>query len=204
MKRTVALGTLWTASAAAAVGLGFLAVSFVDADAAPGTQPVAATATALPASADDGPVTAPEPPVPAPASGEHVTVGGTVFASCGNGVLEVAAAPATGWWLDDQDQSGEVEFESSTQKVEVHVACVDGAPVFRDEGVRADRNQPEDSSSSSTPPAGVTSSTDDSAGRVGGGHGSDDPPGDDSAGRVGGGHGSDDPPGDDSAGRDDD
>jgi hypothetical protein len=213
MKRTVAFGALWTASAAAAVGLGFLAVSFVDADRTPLTQPVAATGSAAttpsapstPGDTSTVPVPAPEPPVTAPASGEYVTVGGTIYASCEGGVLQSAAAPAAGWWLDDQDHGGEVEFESPTQKVEVHVACADGTPSFFDEGVRADENKPEDSSSAApasvTPgvPAPVTpgAGVDDSAGRVGGGHGSDDPPGDDSAGRVGGGHGSDDGPGDD-------
>ncbi|MGR6965588.1 hypothetical protein ACU610_14090 [Geodermatophilus sp. URMC 61] len=187
MKRTVAFGALWTASAASAVGLGFLAVSLVDAGASTVADPVSATraSSAAPSASEDVPLpaSAPEPPVAAPASGEHATVGGTVFASCDGGVLQVAAAPAVGWWLDDQDQHGEVEFESATQKVELHVVCVDGAPVFRDEGVRADDNRPEDSSGAGTAPAGGTPSTDDSAGRVGGGHGSDDPPGDDSAGR---------------------
>ncbi len=202
MKRTVALGALWTASAAAAVGLGFLAVSFVDAGASPGARPAAATETAPatppatpPSTVDDGsptsPAPSPEAPVPAPASGEYVTAGGTIYASCDAGFLAVAAAPAAGWWLDDQDDHGEVEFESSTQKVEVHVVCTDGSPVFRDEGVRADENTPEDSSRSSGP-ASSSPSSDDSDGRRSGGHGSDDPPGDDSDGRRGGGHGSDD------------
>lgn len=200
MKRTVAFSTLWTASAAAAVGLGFLAVSFVDADASPVTRPIAATesvtAAPSPSPSDSGsdsggaatPTPTSPPPVAAPASGEYATVGGTVFASCDGGVLQVAAAPAAGWWVDDQAQHGEVEFESSARKVEVHVACADGAPAFRDEGVRADRDQPEDSGSSSSAspspsPASPSTGADDSAGPAGGGHGSDDPPGDDSAGR---------------------
>jgi hypothetical protein len=188
MKRTVAFGALWTASAAAAVGLGFLAVSFVDADRAPLAQPAAATGPAastpsVPSAADPTTtVPQPEPPVAAPASGEYATVGGTIYASCDGGVLQLAAAPAVGWWLDDQDAGGEVEFESPTQKVEVHVACTDGTPSFFDEGVRGDRNSPEDSSSpsSSAPgPASAGAGVDDSTGRVGGGHGSDDGPGDD-------------------------
>jgi hypothetical protein len=220
MKRTAAFAALWTASAASAVGLGFLAVSLVDADASPGTQPIAATESltaAPPASGDPtapAPEPQPQPPAAAPASGEHATAGGTVFASCDGGILQVAAAPAAGWWLDDQDQPGEVEFESGTQQAEVHVACADGVPVFRDEGVRADRNRPEDPGSSSPSPVSVHPGVDDSDGRVGGGQGSDDPPGDDRGGdrsddRVGGGQGSDDPPGDDRGGdrsddRDDD
>jgi hypothetical protein len=172
MKRTVALGALWTVSAAAAVGLGFLAVSFVDADAAPGTGP--ATATAVPSSesapsepapSDQGGPAAPTAEPPAAPSGEYATVGGTVYASCDGGVLEVAAAPAAGWWLDDQDATGEVEFESPTQKVEVHVSCAGGGPAFSDEGVRADDDEREDSSRSVSPTASSPSAgepTDDS------------------------------------------
>ena len=156
MRRAAALAVLGTASA---VALGSLAFSL--AGPAPGTRPAAT------ASADDGPATVPAPS----ATGEHVTVGGTVFATCGSDVLQVGTAPASGWQLDDQDQHGEVEFESTTQRVEVHVACVDGVPVFRDEGVRVD--EPED---------GSAGNADDSTGRVGGGSGSDDPPGDDHGG----------------------
>src|SRR4051812_919206 len=182
MKRTAAYAALWTASAASAVGLGFLAVSLVDADASPGTQPIAATESltaAPPASGDPtapAPEPQPQPPAAAPASGEHATAGGTVFASCDGGILQVAAAPAAGWWLDDQDQPGEVEFGSGTQQAEVHVTCADGVPVFRDEGVRADRNRPEDSSAPSPRPASPGPGVDDSAGRVSGGGGPAGPP----------------------------
>jgi hypothetical protein len=158
MRWAVALAALGTA---AAVALGSVAVSL--ADAAPRTRP-AVPATA---SASDGPATVPAPS----ATEEHATAGGTVFATCSSGVLEIGTAPASGWQLDDQDQHGEVEFESTTQRVEVHVACVGSVPVFRDEGVRAD--EPED---------GSAGSVDDSTDRVGGGHGSDDPPGDDNGG----------------------
>ena len=181
MTRTAALAALWTASAASAVGLGFLAVSLVDAEASPVTRPIAATesVSASPAGSHDAglPAAASQPPAAAPPSGEYATVGGTVFASCDGGILQVGAAPATGWWVDDQDQHGEVEFESATREIEVHVACADGVPSFRDEGVRADEDRPEDSSSPSPSPG-----ADDSTGRVGGGHGSDDPPGDDDGG----------------------
>ena len=172
MKRTLAFGALWTASAAAAVGLGFLAVSFVDAGASPATRPVAAATTAASPSAENR--SAPEPPAPAAASAEHVTVGGTVYVTCDGGMLQVAAAPATGWWLDDQDQHGEVEFESPTQTVEIHVVCSDGSPWFFVEGPRSDDSSREDSSSSSPASPSTGSSFDDSDGRSGGGHGSDD------------------------------
>ena len=169
MKRTIALGAAWTASAAAAVGLGFLAVSLVDASAAPATQTVAAS-----------PAT----------SGEHTTVGGTVFASCAGNTPSLAGAPATGWWVDDSAGPGEVEFENGSQKVEVRTACVGDVPQFWVEGPRAD----DASTSPAAPSTGFpspSSGQDDSSGRGDGGHGSDDPPGDDSSGRGGGGHGSD-------------
>jgi len=208
MKRTIALGAAWTASAAAAVGLGFLAVSLVDASAAPGTQPVAATTSAPTASTASS---SPEVPAPGATSGEHVTVGGTVFASCVGGVPSLAGAPAPGWWVDDSNKPGEVEFKNGTQKVEVHTVCVGDVPQFSDEGLRADESgrgngSSAPASSSSGSPSSTSgrddsghgsddsghSGSDDSSGRDGGGHGSDDSGGDDSSGRGGGGHGSDD------------
>ena len=156
MRRAVASGALWTASAAAAVGLGFLAVSLVGADASPVAQPAAtepvtaAPSASSPSGSGSDDVAAPTPTSPpsvtvsASASGEYATVGGTVSASCDGGLLQVGTAPAAGWWLDDQDQHGEVEFESPTHEVEVHVACDDGVPAFRDEGVRAGGDEPED------------------------------------------------------------
>ncbi|TFV55526.1 hypothetical protein E4P41_16995 [Geodermatophilus sp. DF01-2] len=189
MKRTVAFAALWTASAASAVGLGFLAVSLVDAEVSPGTQPIAATesVTAPPPAPDDVTPPAPSPqlPVAGPASGEYATVGGTIHASCDGGRLQVASAPAVGWWLDDQDQHGEVEFESATQEVEVHVVCVGGTPSFFDERVRTDENEPEDSSWSSSP-ASSSSGSDDSDDRV------DDSGGDDDGQGRGRGRGGDD------------
>jgi len=191
MKRSIALGAAWTASAAAAVGLGFLAVSLVDASASPGTTPVAATT-----SASTGSATPTASPAPGATSGEYVTVGGTVFASCVAGVPSLAGAPAPGWWVDDSNDPGEVEFKNGTQKVEVHTVCVGDVPQFSDEGLRTDSSGRSGSSSSpassSSGSPSSTSGRDDSSGRDGGGHGSDDSGGDDSSGRSGGGHGSDD------------
>jgi hypothetical protein len=171
MKRALVLGAAWTASAAAAVGLGFLAVSLVGASASPGPQPVASTATsaAAPTSGAVSPL------------GEMATVGGTVYASCASGVPGVAFAPSSGWWVDDSSQPGEVEFRNGAQKVEIRMVCVDGGPQFSVEGPRDDAGSPVPTS-----PAAPSSAEDSS-----GGHGSDDPPGDDSTGRGGGGHGSD-------------
>jgi hypothetical protein len=207
MQRTLALGALWTASAGAAVGLGFLAVSLVDASAAPGTTPAAASTTASGTSAVPT-------PTPTSATGEFATVAGTVYANCTSGTPVLAGVPAAGWWVDDSNEPGEIEFENGTQKLEVYVLCVGGGPQFSVEGPRAeDRSggddSPSPSSSSSSPATSSTAESthgggDDSSGRDGGGHGSDDSGGDDSgSGNSGSGHsGGDDSGGDDSSGRD--
>jgi hypothetical protein len=178
MNRSVALGAAWSASAIAAVGLGFLAVSLVDASASPGTSRASSTNT----------------PVPL-ATGDYITAAGTVFADCSSGSPALAGAPAAGWWADDSNDPGEFEFKSASQKLEVHVSCLNGSPQFSDEGLRADDNggrggddgTHSSSSSSSSASASHSSGRDDSSG-----HGSDDSGGDDSSGRGGGGHGSDD------------
>ena len=108
-----------------------------------------------------------------------------MFADCSNGSPVLAGVPAAGWFVDDSNDVGELEFKNGGQEVEVHVVCVDGAPVFS-------LDDSSSRSSSSSSPASPTSGRDDSSGRSGGGHGSDDGPGDDSSGRDGGGHGSDD------------
>jgi hypothetical protein len=169
MKRTVALAAGWTASAAAAVGLGFLAVSFVDASASPGAPPVAASTTG-----SAGPTATPSgtaaPTTPARlTTGEYVTAGGTVYANCTAGRPVVAAVPAAGWRVDDSNEPGKVEFDRGDQEVEVRVSCVDGSPVF----------VLDDASSSSSSRASETSGRDD-----------DDSDRDDSSGH---GRGGDDP-----------
>ena len=132
MKRTLLLGSAWTASAAAAVGLGFLAISLVDASASDSGQVLPAAATT--SAADDSSA----PAAPAPAAGQQVTDGGTVYGSCDGGLPVVASAPAAGWWLDDSSDAGQVEFQNGTPKVEVRVTCVDGVAQFSVEGPRAD------------------------------------------------------------------
>jgi len=174
MKRGLVLGAAWTVSTAAAVGLGFLAVSLVGASASPGPVASTSTPTATPTSGGVA------------ASGETATVGGTVFASCDAGVATLASAPAPGWWVDDSSDPGEVEFRDGAQKVEVRAVCVDGGPQFTVEGPRADDRSGR--GPGTTPaPSPASPSADDHGGR-----GSDDGPGDDSSGRGGGGHGSDD------------
>ena len=209
MNRSVALGAAWSASAIAAVGLGFLAVSLLDASASPGASPVAATSTA---STTPG---APSTPLVPLVTGEYATVAGTVYADCSSGYPVLAGAPTAGWWVDDSNDLGEFEFKSAAQKLEVHVSCVHGSPLFSDEGLRADdsggrgdddgthSSSSSASSSASSSSAGHTSGhddsddnsghgSDDSGGDDNSGHGSGDSGGDDSSGRGGGGHGSDD------------
>ena len=177
MKRTVALGAAWTASAAAAVGLGFLAVSLVDASADPGTRPVAATTTSAEASTSATPTAVPSA---TSAADQYVSAGGTVYADCTSGAPVLAGVPAAGWSVDDSPKPGRVEFGNGGRKVEVSVVCVDGHPSF----------MPDDSSSPAVTPS--PSSASSTSGRAGtGGHGADDPAGSDSSGRSGGGHGAD-------------
>lgn len=175
MQRTLALGALWLASAAAAVGLGLLAVSLLDASASPGTIDAAATVTQ----------TAPEvtPTAAGSATAEYATEAGTVFADCTAGQPVLAGAPAAGWWIDGSDDPAQVQFENGSQKLEVHVVCGSRGPQFSVEGPRSDEGGGDDGvavTSGSTTPAGPTGddhrgdSGDDSSGRDGGGHGSDD------------------------------
>jgi hypothetical protein len=204
MTRTLLLGSAWTASAAAAVGLGFLAVSLVDASASSGGQPAAAALTTSPgASPVVSEVSAPATPAPA---GQQTTAGGTVYGSCDGDVPVVASAPAAGWWLDDSSDPATIEFKNATQHIDVRVTCVGGVAQFSVEGPRSEDSGHGADDATTAPAATTYSSGDDSDGRVGGGHGSDDAttapaatsaasgaePGDDSSGRHGGGHGSDD------------
>jgi hypothetical protein len=205
MNRTLLLGTAWTASAGAAVGLGFLAVSLVDASASPAVQPISSTAPEI----GDGSSLPSTSTFPALA-GEKSTPGGTVYANCADDssrpTAVLAGAPAAGWWVDDSSTPGEVEFKSATQSIEVTVTCVGGVPQFAVEGPRADdNNRGGDDGGAGTPAAPSTEVADDH-----GGGGADDGPthdvGDDHGGGSGsggsgsggsgsgdsGGHGSDD------------
>jgi hypothetical protein len=179
MKKTLVLGGAWLAASVAAVGIGFGAVSLVDASASPATAPPPSSAAATAPADAGGAATTPLPPA---SSGEQATAGGTVLADCVDGVARLAAAPAPGWAVEQY--ADHVEFRSGNAKVEVHVGCVAGAPVFTVEGPGGD----DDATPSVTPAPAVTpapSATPSSGG-------SDDPPGDDH-----GSGGSDDPPGDD-------
>ena len=170
MKRSLLLAAVWVVASAAAVGVGFLAVSLVDASASPATQPAANTTAAT----ATGTATS-TPPPPVVPTGEQATAGGTVFASCVDGGVQLAAAPAAGWQVETYVDH--VEFESATQKVEVYADCATGSPRFLVEGPRSDDNGRSDdsvsssSSASSAPPAAP--SVDDNGGDRGG-HGSDD------------------------------
>src|SRR3954470_5890694 len=212
MRRALLLGTVWTASAATSIGLGFLAVSLVGASASSGTLPVAATGSTSggpsAGSAPAGPPSAASSAGPAPgaaaspaAAAQQATAGGTVFADCGGGRPVLAGVPVEGWSADDSNDPSKVEFRNGTQSVEVRAVCADGSPQFTVEGPRADDRLGGDGSARPATSSPAAPSADDSSGRAGGGHGADDPAGDDSSGRVSGGQGADDPAGDDSSGR---
>ena len=191
LRRPLVLGVAWAASAAAAVGLGFLAVSLLDASASSGA-PQAAAATSSAPEVQAGPTATRFVPKSFSATGEFATAGGRVYATCGTGLPVLAGVPVAGWWIDDSGEQGKVEFQNGTQRIEVRVACVDGSPRFATEGLET-----EDAATSTSahmppaqqpdPTAGPTTSDD----HGGGGHGADDRPGDDSGGHGGGGHGSD-------------
>jgi hypothetical protein len=193
LRRPLLLGVAWAASAAAAVGLGFLAVSLVGAAASPGAPQVAAATSSDPAGGGANRTATRFVPSPAWATGEFATAAGTVYATCGSGQPVLAGVPVAGWWVDDSGKAGKVEFQNGTRQVEVRVSCVDGGPRFASEGAQAEDGAT--SISAHMPPARapeptIAPTTSDDHG--GGGHGSDDGPGDDSSGRGGGGHGSDD------------
>src|SRR3954464_1332814 len=118
MKRILLLGIAGTPSAAAAVGPGFLAISFIDAGPFPGTLPAAATSSS--SGTDDTTSASPTPP-PGGVSGGAAALGGTAYASCDGGAPVVASAPSPGWWVDDSSEPGQVEFKNGTQTVEVRV-----------------------------------------------------------------------------------
>ena len=176
LRRPLLLGVAWAGSAAAAVGLGFLAVSLLDASASPGTPQVAAATSSDPGGA--GPTATRFVPKSISATGEFATAAGTVYATCGTGLPVLAGVPVAGWWIDDSGEQGKVEFQNGTQRIEVRVACVDGSPRFASEGARAEDN--ETTTSAHMPPAvapeptAAASTSDDSGGHGGGGgHGSD-------------------------------
>jgi hypothetical protein len=166
MKRPVALVAAWVLAAAAAIGVGFLAVSLIDASAATPEQPgLAATTSATEAAG---------PTASAAASGEQSTAGGTVYASCVDGTAQLAGAPAAGWTVESAP--GQVEFRDGASKIEVRADCSTGSPQFTVEGPTADAGGGDDAPPATTPGTTSPSATVDDHGgnRSGGGHGSDD------------------------------
>jgi hypothetical protein len=161
MKRPLALVAAWVVAAAAAVGVGFLAVSLIDASASAPAQPSLASAPGTTEAADPT----------AAAAGEKSTAGGTVFASCVDGTAQLAGAPVAGWSVESAP--GQVEFRNGTQKIEVRADCSTGSPQFVVEGPSA---EPASTSGSTTSGTTAPSATPDDHGgnRGGGGHGSDD------------------------------
>jgi hypothetical protein len=186
VNRTLLLGAAWIASAAGAVGLGFLAVSLVDASASPSFQGASSSAAETGSGSSASSTTAAAVP-----SGEQSTVGGTVFASCagGSAVPVLSGAPAPGWWADDSQQPGQFEFKSSTQSIEVRATCVGGAPQFSVEGPRTESGGGD--RTPSTPAAPSTASSDDPPGDDHGGGSNSGSGSSGGGGGGGGGHGSD-------------
>jgi hypothetical protein len=163
MKRPFVLVAVWIVAAAAAVGVGFLAVSLIDASAATPAQPGIPAASTGTEAATTSPA--------ASTSGEQGTPGGTVYATCSGGTAQLAGAPAAGWTVESSP--GQVEFRSGRAKIEVRADCSTGSPQFTVES----------GDDGTTSPAPATSSTVDSTpsspavddhGRRRGGHGSDD------------------------------
>jgi hypothetical protein len=157
MKRPFVLVAAWVVAAAAAVGVGFLAVSLIDASASPPAQPELPAASTGTQSADPS----------ATSAGEQGTPGGTVYASCVDGTAQLAGAPAAGWTVESAP--GQVEFRSGSAKIEVRADCTSGSPQFTVDDGGAAATTPAPTSGSTEP-----SPTVDDHGGNRGGHGSDD------------------------------
>jgi hypothetical protein len=174
MKRPLVLLATWLVAAGLAAGLGFLAVSLVNAS--PSSPTLRAAATSGDGSGGAATSSPAQPTAPGGVSARQVTAGGTVLATCAGGVPRLAGAPATGWRIDDSAPVDRVEFRNGAQRVEVRADCTSGNPVFAVEGGTA-------STTTSATTVSAAPSTDNHGG---GGHGADDP-----AGHVSGGHGAD-------------
>jgi hypothetical protein len=161
MKRPFALVAVWVVAAAAAVGVGFLAVSLIDASAGTPSQPGLPAVSSTTEAAD--------PSVPA-AAGEQSTPGGTVYATCVDGAAQLAGAPAAGWTVEKS--ADQVEFRNGSAKIEVRADCSTGSPPYVVAAAGSAATTPP-----STPGGTPSSPTaDDHGGNRGGhgGHGSDD------------------------------
>ena len=159
MKRPFVLVAAWVVAAAAAVGVGFLAVSLIDASASPLAQP------GLPA-VSTGTEAGTTSPAATP-SGEQATSGGTVYATCAGGTTQLAGAPAAGWSVESAP--GRIEFRNGSATIEVRADCASGSPRFTVEHGGAAATTP-----ASTPGGTTSSPTVDDHGGNRGGHGSDD------------------------------
>ena len=155
MKRPLALVAAWVVAAAAAVGVGFLAVSLIDASASPPELPAASTGTASATAS-------------AASAGEQGTPGGTVYASCVDGTAQLAGAPAAGWTVESGP--GQVEFRNGSAKIEVRADCTSGTPQFTvDDGGDVATTPVPTTGGTTSSPTGV-----DDHGGDRGGHGSND------------------------------
>src|SRR4051812_10377088 len=132
MKRPFVLVAVWVVAAAAAVGVGVLAVSLIDASASPPAQPTAPIASSGTEAAAPSVTTA----------GEQNTPGGTVYASCAGGTAQLAGAPAAGGTVESAP--GQVEFRNGGQKIEGRAPRAAGSPpvTLGDGGGAADTPAP--------------------------------------------------------------
>ena len=148
MKRPFALVAVWVVAAAAAVGVGFLAVSLINASAFP--QPGLPALSSATEAAD---------PSAASAAGEQSTPGGTVYATCTGGTAELAGAPAAGWTVEKS--SDHVEFRNGSAKIEVRADCSTGSPQFVVENGDGAGTTPEPTSSTGVDDHGGSHGSDD-------------------------------------------
>jgi hypothetical protein len=166
MRRPALLGAAWLGAAAAAVGLGFLAVSFVGASASPDASLLAATGSVATSSPAASPATSSE--LPAATTARQVTPGGTVVADCSRGTAALGGAPAAGWWTEDPTDRDAVEFTNGGQTIEVRATCVNGSPSFVVEAPKVAAQR-----STAVPASPTTEDKGGGRGGGGGGHGSD-------------------------------
>jgi hypothetical protein len=146
--RRVALVAVWALFAAAAVGVGFGAAGlvgdpFTDGDVGPVT------------SADTSPADTPSPTSSSPSGSSPQgtpttsdddqrdltrsvpTRGGLVSGTCRDGLVQLSAAPAVGWEIDDLDSGSRTEarvrferVDDGDGRVEVRAGCTGGVPRF--------------------------------------------------------------------------
>jgi hypothetical protein len=132
----------WVVGATAAIVVGLLALSLIDADlTGSGDPPIAAdpfvdtVATGPPSSTTSGPTSGPAPGASGgPATQRRLnSAGGYVLAQCqGANAYLVFWSPAPGYRVRDVDRGprddARVRFESGEREVEMRITCAGGVP----------------------------------------------------------------------------